>query len=92
MSRNNLLDARHLSDNIVSVKTMTKRELSRNPAKLTAIKPGESVLVPDAKGGLMVTRRKKTRLPAGQMFAELERLCAGCPPIDTLAFLQEGEE
>jgi len=26
------------------------------------------------------------------MFAELERLCAGCPPIDTLAFLQEGEE
>ena len=92
MSRNNILDARHLSDNIVSVKTMTKRELSRNPAKLTAIKPGESVLVPDAKGGLVVTRRKANKLPAGQMFAELERLCAGCPPIDTLTFLQEAEE
>ena len=71
---------------------MTKRELSRNPAKLTALKPGESVLVPDAKGGLVVTRRKKNKLPAGQMFAELEQLCVGCPPIDTLAFLQEGEE
>lgn len=74
------------------MKTITRRQLSREPALLKNIKPGESVLVPDATGGLVVTRRKKNKVTAEQIFAEIERLTADCPPIDTLAFLREGEE
>jgi hypothetical protein len=89
---NKRLDAQRLSDNVVTMKTITRRQLSREPARLNKIKPGDSVLVPDAKGGLVVTRRKKNKMTAEQIFAEIERLSAGCPPIDTLAFLREGEE
>jgi len=74
------------------MKTLTRRQLSREPAQLKNIKPGESVFVPDAAGGLVVTRRKKNKLTAEQMFAEVERICTGCPPIDTLTVLQEGED
>lgn len=81
-----------LSDNSVTMKTLTRRELSREPAKLDSIKPGESVLVPDSKGGLIVTRRKRKTLTAEQMFVELEKIAKDCPPIDTLKFLQEGED
>ncbi|MGO8765924.1 MAG: hypothetical protein ACLQSR_12435 [Limisphaerales bacterium] len=74
------------------MKMITRRQLSREPARLNQIKPGQSVLVPDARGGLVVTRPKKSSMSAEQIFAEVERLCEGCPPIDTLAFLREGEE
>src|SRR5665213_2128837 len=85
-------DILSLSDNSVTMKPLTRRQLSREPAQLKNIKPGESVFVPDAAGGLVVTRRKKNKLTAEQMFAEVERICTGCPPIDTLTVLQEGED
>jgi hypothetical protein len=80
------------SDESVTMKTMTRRQLSREPSRLDKIRPGESVAVPDSKGGLIVTRPKKKRLSADELFAEVERMGAGCPPVDTLKILQEGED
>ena len=74
------------------MKTMTRRQLSREPSKLDKIKPGESVVVPDSKGGLIVTRLKKRKMSADELFAEVDRLGAGCSPMDTLKVLQEGED
>jgi hypothetical protein len=74
------------------VKTMTRRQLSREPSQLDKIKPGESVAVPDSKGGLIVGRPKKSKLSVDELFADVERIGAGCPPMDTLKILQEGED
>jgi hypothetical protein len=74
------------------MKTMARRQLSREPSRLDKIKPGESVAVPDSKGGLVVTRPKRKKLSADELFAEVERLGAGCPPVDTLKTLHEGED
>lgn len=74
------------------MKTMTKRELSRNPAKLSALKPGETMEIHDKGGKFTLKREKKISLTADEIEAEIQRICAGCPPIDTLACLQEGEE
>jgi hypothetical protein len=73
------------------MKTLTRRQLSREPGSLKNIKPGETVLVPDDDGGLIVTRRKKHRLSAEQMFGELDRLAPQCPPMDTRAFLGDDD-
>lgn len=78
-----------MSDNVVTMKTLTRRQLSREPSKLDAIKPGESVVVPDAKGGLLVTRPKKNALSADEMLADLDKLAADCPSMDTLSFLTD---
>lgn len=86
------IDALDLSDKIVTMKMITRRQLSREPSRLDKIKPGESVVVPDSKGGLLVTRPRKKKLTPEEMFTEVERLCADCPPIDTLRILQEGED
>ena len=80
-----------LSDNIVSMKTITSRQLSRKPSLISAIKPGESVRVPDRKGGLVMTRQRTKRISAVEMFAGLDKLAPQCPVIDTKAFLDEGE-
>jgi hypothetical protein len=84
------VDSRALSDNSVSMKTITSRQLSRKPSLISAIKPGETVRVPDRQGGLLLTR-KKSAVSAEEMFAELDKLAAQCPPMDTKAFLDEGE-
>jgi hypothetical protein len=80
-----------LSDNIVSVKTITSRQLSRKPSLISAIKPGESVHVPDRKGGLVMTRQKSKTLSAEEMISQLEKMSGECPVIDTKKFLEEGE-
>lgn len=79
-----------MSDNIVSMKTITSRQLSRKPSLISGIKPGESVQIPDRKGGLTLTRAKQS-ISADEMFTELDRLAAQCPPLDTKTFLEEGE-
>ena len=76
---------------LVSVKTITKRELTRKPSTLTAIQPGECLGVEDREGGLIVTRQKRRRLSADEMEVEIQRLSGDAPKLDTLAFLQEGE-
>jgi hypothetical protein len=87
----NGLDGAKMSDNIVTMKTMTRRELSRQPSKLDGIKPGQSVRVPDSKGGLVVSRPKKNKMSAGEMFSELDKVAGECPAMDTKSFLEEGE-
>lgn len=73
------------------MKTITKRELSRNPAKLSALKPGESVAIADRQGGLTLRREKKSRLTIEDMEGHTKQFRPVCPKMDTLAFLQEGE-
>ena len=84
------LDIPALSDNNVSIKTITSRQLSRKPSLISAIKPGETVQVPDRKGGLTLSRKKQA-VSVEEMFAELDKLAPQCPPMDTKAFLEEGE-
>ena len=84
------LDRLILSDNIVSMRTITSRDLSRKPSVISNIKPGESVHVPDRKGGLVMTRAK-SQISATEIFSELDALATQCPAMDTKAFLEEGE-
>jgi len=73
------------------MKTITKRELSRNPALLSQLKPGESIAVSDREGGLTLRREKRIKLTVEDMEAQTEALQSQCPSMDTLAFLREGE-
>jgi hypothetical protein len=79
----------NLSASFVSVKTITKRELSRNPAKVSELKPGESMIISDRQGGLTLRREKKVTISPADMEAELNRICQGCPPVDSLAMMEE---
>ncbi len=79
----------HLSDIFDSMKTISKRQLNRNPSVLSHLKPGESVELEDGKEPLVVLRRKRRRLTADQIHAELDRLCKDAPPMDTLAVLND---
>jgi hypothetical protein len=85
------LERNRLSDKIVNVKTISKREMTRKPSQLTAIQPGESMRVEDREGELIVTRPKRHRMTLAEIEAEIDRLGQGVPKIDTLSFLQEGE-
>ena len=78
-----------MSDKTVTMKTITRRQLSREPAALKRIQPGESVQVPDEQGGLVITRRKSKRVTAAEMFTELGKLAPHCPPMDTLALMED---
>ena len=73
------------------MKSITKRQLTRQPSKLTKIRAGESLRIDDREGGLVVTRPKRQRMTVAEIEAEIDRIGAGAPKIDTLAFLQEGE-
>jgi hypothetical protein len=74
-----------------AVKTITRRQLSREPASLNAIQPGETITVPDAHGGLLVTRPKRHRLTPAEMLAQLDAVPGQWIAVDTRAFLGEGE-
>jgi hypothetical protein len=80
-----------MSDYFVSMKKISKREMTRHPSQLTAIRPGESIQVEDREGGLVVMRKKKHHLTAEEISTELARLAGDAPEMDTLALLQEGE-
>jgi hypothetical protein len=77
-----------LADIFVSVKTITTRELVPNPSLASHLKPGQSVQVEDGKGPLVLSCRKRVRLTAEQIQAELDRLCEGAPVQDTQAVLR----
>ena len=83
---------RQASDIFVSMKTITKRELVRNPALASHLRPGESVQIEDGKEPLVILRRKKRTLTAEDIHAELDRICKGAPEIDTLAVLNDLRE
>jgi hypothetical protein len=77
------------ADIFVSVKTISKRELVRNPSLASHLKPGQSVQLEDGKEPLVLSRRKRVRLTAEQIHAELDRLCEGAPVQDTQSALRD---
>ena len=74
------------------MKSITKRELVRNPALASHLRPGESVQIEDGKEPLVILRRKKRTLTAEEIHAELDRICKGGPETDTLAVLHDLRE
>ena len=77
------------ADIFVGMKTLSKRELVRNPSLASHLKPGQSLQLEDGKEPLVVSRRKRVRLTAGQIHAELDRLCEGAPAQDAQAALRD---
>jgi hypothetical protein len=71
------------------MKTLSKRELVRNPSRASHLKPGQSLQLEDGKEPLVLSRRKRLRLTAAQIHAELDRLCKDAPPQDTQAALRD---
>ncbi len=68
---------------------MSKRELVRNPSLASHLKPGQFLELEDGKEPLVLLRRKRVRLTAEQIHAELDRLCEGAPVQDTQAALDD---
>ncbi len=77
------------ADIFVSMKTLSKRELVRNPSVASHLKPGQSLQLEDGKEPLVLSRRKRVRLTAEQIHAELDRLCEGAPDQDTQSALKD---
>lgn len=71
------------------MKTLTRRQLSREPSALKRILPGESVQVPDENGGLVITRRKGRQDTAAEMMADVDKLTGHWAPLDTRALLED---
>jgi hypothetical protein len=78
-----------LADILVSMKKVSKRELVRNPSLASHLKPGQSLELEDGKEPLVVSRRKRVRLTAKEIHAELDRLCEGAPSQDSQAALRD---
>jgi hypothetical protein len=76
----------------VRVKRTTKRELVRNPALASHLRPGESIQIEDGREPLVILRRKKRTLTAEATHAELDRICKGAREMDTLAVLNDFRE
>ena len=77
------------ADIFVSVKTVSKRELVRNPSLASHLKPGQSMQLEDGKEPLILSRRKRMRLTAEQIHTELDRLCDDAPVHDAQAALRD---
>ena len=78
-----------VADTFVSVKRITKRELVRNPALASHLRPGQSLQLEDGQEPLVVSRPKRARLTAAEIHAELDRLCEDAPVQDTQAVLRD---
>jgi hypothetical protein len=78
-----------LADIFASMKTLSKRQSVRNPALASHLKPGQSLQLEDGKEPLVVFRRKRPRLTAEQIHAELDRLCEGAPGQNAQAALRD---
>jgi hypothetical protein len=71
------------------MKTVSKRQLVRNPSMASHLKPGQSLQLEDGKEPLVVSRRKRTRLSAAHIHAELDRICKSAPAQDAQAVLRD---
>lgn len=71
------------------MKTITKRELVRNPSVVSHLKPGEGIEIPDGDSSLMVSRPQKHRMTAEEIEAEIQRICRDAPPMDCQAVLDD---
>ena len=68
------------TDRFASMKTLT-------PRRPAAVKRSQRT----GATGQPAARRKAGRLTAEEMMRELDKLAPQCPPMDTKAFLDEGE-
>lgn len=80
-----------MSDNIGSVRTITRREINRKPSLLSRVAPGESVLIEDRRGGMVLTRPITNRLSAEEIAREIAAVASGCPKVDVDAILLNDE-
>ncbi len=77
-----------MSDKVVCVKAISKRQFMRKPSVVSGLQPGESV-VPEGKPPLVVSRPKERRMAPEDLEAELDRLAGDCPKVDTLKILKD---
>ena len=70
------------------VKAISKRQFMRKPSVLSGLQPGESVSI-NGNPTLVVSRPKEGQLTPQEMEAELDKLAAKCPEIDTLEVLRD---
>jgi hypothetical protein len=78
-----------MSDILWGVSAITKRQLVRNPALVSHLKPGESLEIQDGASKLIVSRPKAKRLSAEQIEADLQRLSTSDPKLDVQAVLND---
>jgi hypothetical protein len=78
-----------VSNIFVSMKPISKRQLQRKPSLVSKLKPGETLMVEDVDGSLVISRGKRSKLSADDMHRELDRLCDGAPKLDTQAVLDD---
>jgi len=71
------------------MKRISKRELIRKLSRASHLKPGQSLQLEGGKEPLLLSRRKRVRLNARQIHAELNRLSKGAPVQDTQAALRD---
>lgn len=74
------------------MKKITKRELVRNPALASHLRPGESIELEDGHEPLVIYRRKKRTLTMEQIHAELDQICEGAPEVDAQGMLNDLRE
>lgn len=85
------LESGLVPDNVVSMKIISKREMTRNPAVLNTIQPGETAQIEDRKGGLLITRAKTHEWTPPQVMAEIDRVGEGLPALDADKVLGDDE-
>ncbi len=71
------------------MKTLTKRELVRKPSVVSALKPGQSLMIQDGDSNLVVTRKADAKMVPEQIEAELQKIFAGAPVMDCQAVLDD---
>ena len=87
MGRRTRLQMLELANIFLSMKRLSKRELVCNPSLASHLKP--SLQLEDGREPLALSRRKRVRLTAGQIHAELDRLCKDAPAQDAQAALRD---
>ena len=78
-----------VTDILISMKPISKRQLQRKPSLVSHLKPGESVTIKDKEGALVICRPKGSTLGADQIHRELDRLCQGAPKLNAQAVLDD---
>ena len=78
-----------LYDIFVSMKTVSKRELVRNPSVVSHLRPGESIQIEDGENPITVSRAKRQQLTAEEIEAEIQRICKGSPVMDVQEVLND---
>jgi len=71
------------------MKTVSKRQLVRNPALVSHLKPGESLQIEDGDTPLVVSRPKRHQWTADEIEAEIQRICEKAPPLDCQEVLND---